>query len=164
MLTDNNPLTYVLKSTNLDTTGHHWLAELLLYWLLHRILTWIEECRCWWTFTQTIGKQFLKIMSNPFVMIYCLKNQAKLELSGSIKFKQLIGGEDRLQMMLFAALASFVGSAKRPPYKMRSFLPEEAKSFVVWVWYACVDRWCYLLKITERRSRSIPTSTSTRIP
>ena len=31
VLTDNNPLTYVLTSAKLDATGHHWLAELSLY-------------------------------------------------------------------------------------------------------------------------------------
>ena len=31
VLTDNNPLTYVLTSAKLDATGHCWLAELSLY-------------------------------------------------------------------------------------------------------------------------------------
>lgn len=28
MLTDNNPLTYMLTSAKLDACGHHWLADL----------------------------------------------------------------------------------------------------------------------------------------
>ena len=28
MVTDNNPLTYVLSSAKLDATGHRWLADL----------------------------------------------------------------------------------------------------------------------------------------
>ena len=28
MYTDNNPLTYVLSSAKLNSTGHHWVAEL----------------------------------------------------------------------------------------------------------------------------------------
>ena len=31
VLTDNNPLTYVLTTAKLDATGHRWLAELSLY-------------------------------------------------------------------------------------------------------------------------------------
>ena len=29
--TDNNPLTYVLTTPNLDATGHHWVGALILY-------------------------------------------------------------------------------------------------------------------------------------
>ena len=53
-------------------------------------------------------KQFLKIMSDLFVMVYCLRNQAKLELFESIKFKQLIGGRDRLADDAIHCTASFV--------------------------------------------------------
>ena len=31
MLTDNNPLTYVLTTAKLDATGHQWRADLSLY-------------------------------------------------------------------------------------------------------------------------------------
>ena len=31
VLTDNNPLTYVLTTAKLDSTGHRWLADLQLY-------------------------------------------------------------------------------------------------------------------------------------
>ena len=31
VLTDNNPLTYVLTTAKLDATGHRWLADLSLY-------------------------------------------------------------------------------------------------------------------------------------
>ena len=31
MLTDNNPLTYILKTPNLDTLGHQWVAALASY-------------------------------------------------------------------------------------------------------------------------------------
>ena len=31
VLTDNNPLTYVLTSAKLDATGHRWLAALAAY-------------------------------------------------------------------------------------------------------------------------------------
>ena len=31
MHTDNNPLTYVLTTPNLDMTGHHWVGALMSY-------------------------------------------------------------------------------------------------------------------------------------
>ena len=31
MYTDNNPLTYVLTTAKLDTTGQHWIASLANY-------------------------------------------------------------------------------------------------------------------------------------
>ena len=60
VLTDNSPLTYVLRLTwiNICKTWCHRTSLacwVVIIWHLHKIPTWIEECRCWWTFMETTG-------------------------------------------------------------------------------------------------------------
>ena len=153
VLTDNNPLTYVLTSAKLDATGH-WLAELSLYDFSIKYQPALKN-------TDADG-----LSQRPQETIF--EDNGRSICNGILSWEPDQIGVIQVHQVqavdwwkrqaaddAICCTASFVESGKRPPYKIRYFLPDEAK--------ALLCEFDMLVLTSKRRSRSIPISISKRM-
>ena len=127
MLTDNNPLTYVLTTAKLDATGHRWLAELSLYDFSIKYRPGLKNGDADGLSRKTVitAKEVHSICNGilaqepPQVGIIRV-NQVK-----SVNWQRRQNADEAIKL-----IASFVEVGKKPPFKERSSLPEETKSLL----------------------------------
>ena len=121
MLTDNNPLTYVLTSAKLDATGHHWLAELSQYDFSIQYQPGLKNAD-----TDGFSQRPQETISKDNVRSICngILSQEPGQIA-VIDWWKRWAADDAIY-----CTASFVESGKRPPCKMRCFLPYEAKALL----------------------------------
>ena len=128
VLTDNNPLTYVLTTAKLDATGHRWLADLSLYAFSIKYRPGLRNGDA-----DGLSRK-LVILTEAEVRSICngilIKEPSHL---GIIRIKQVQSvdwwkrqnADEAIQL-----IASFVELGRKPPYKDRFNLPEETKSLL----------------------------------
>ena len=129
MLTDNNPLTYVLTSAKLDATGHHWLVELSLYDFSIKYRPGLKNADVdglSWRPQETISEDNVRSICNGILF----QEPGQIGVIRVHKVQAVDWWKRQAADDTFRCTTSFVESGKRPPYKMRCFLPDEAKALL----------------------------------
>ena len=127
VLTDNNPLTYVLTTAKLDATGHQWLAELSLYDFSIKYRPGLKN-------GDADGLSRRSIITENEVHSICNGILAQeppqvgiIQVSKvqTVNWKMRQNADKAIKL-----IASFVEKGRKPPYRERSSLPEETKSLL----------------------------------
>ena len=127
MLTDTNPLTYVLTTAKLDATGHLWLAELSLYDFSIKYRPGLKN-------GDADGLSRRSVITENEVHLICNGILAQeppqvgiIQVSKvqAVNWQRRQNADEAIKL-----IASFVEMGRKPPYREWSSLPEETKSLL----------------------------------
>ena len=134
MLTDKNPLTYVLTTVKLDATGYRWLAELSLYDFSIKYRPGLKN-------GDADGLSRRSVITEKEVLSICNGISAQeppqvgiIQVSKvqSVNWQRRQNADEAIKL-----IASFVEMGRKPPYGEWSSLPEEMKILKI-----SKDLWC----------------------